>query len=75
MPALVWHGTGDVRCDTVPAPAIIDPTDAIVRITSTCICESDLHLYDGYMPTLEEGDILGPEPMGSSRRSARPSPC
>jgi len=64
MRALVWHGSGDVRCDTVPDPAIIEPTDAIVRINATCICGSDLHLYDGYMPTMEEGDILGHEPMG-----------
>jgi len=64
MRALVWHGTGDVRVETVPDPSIVDPTDAIVRITSTCICGSDLHLYDGYMPTMEEGDVLGHEPMG-----------
>lgn len=64
MSALVWHKTGDVRMDTVPDPSIVDPTDAIVRITATCICGSDLHLYDGYMPTMEEGDILGHEPMG-----------
>jgi len=64
MRALVWHGTGDVRVETVPDPSIIDPTDAIVRITSTCICGSDLHLYNGYMPTMEEGDVLGHEPMG-----------
>src|SRR5215216_3091878 len=64
MRALVWHGSGDVRCDTVPDPSIVDPTDAVVRITSTCICGSDLHLYDGYMPTMEEGDVLGHEPMG-----------
>jgi threonine dehydrogenase-like Zn-dependent dehydrogenase len=64
MKALCWHGTGDVRCDTVPDPEIKDPRDAIVRITSTAICGSDLHLYDGYMPTMENGDILGHEPMG-----------
>src|SRR3954454_2097593 len=64
MRALVWHSTGDVRHETVPDPQIVDPTDAIVRITATCICGSDLHLYDGYMPTMEEGDILGHEPMG-----------
>jgi threonine dehydrogenase-like Zn-dependent dehydrogenase len=64
MKALVWHGTGNVSVDTVPDPTIIDPTDAIVRITATCICGSDLHLYDGYMPTMEAGDILGHEPMG-----------
>jgi threonine dehydrogenase-like Zn-dependent dehydrogenase len=64
MKALVWHGTGDVRYETVADPTIIDPTDAIVRITSTCICGSDLHLYDGYMPTMKAGDVLGHEPMG-----------
>ena len=64
MRAIVWHGSGDVRVDTVPDPSIVDPTDAIVRITSTCICGSDLHLYDGYMPTMEAGDVIGHEPMG-----------
>src|SRR5215216_2433558 len=64
MRALVWHGKGDVRCDTVPDPIIEDPRDIIVKITSTAICGSDLHLYDGYMPTMEKGDILGHEPMG-----------
>jgi threonine dehydrogenase-like Zn-dependent dehydrogenase len=64
MRALCWHGKSDVRVDTVPDPIIVDPTDAIVKITSTAICGSDLHLYDGYMPTMEPGDILGHEPMG-----------
>ncbi|HEV2530077.1 MAG TPA: zinc-dependent alcohol dehydrogenase [Thermomicrobiales bacterium] len=64
MRAITWHGTGDVRVETVPDPTIIEPTDAIIRITATCICGSDLHLYDGYMPTMEAGDILGHEPMG-----------
>jgi threonine dehydrogenase-like Zn-dependent dehydrogenase len=64
MRAICWHGKGDVRVDTVPDPKIEDPRDAIVRITSTCICGSDLHLYDGYMPTMEAGDVLGHEPMG-----------
>jgi threonine dehydrogenase-like Zn-dependent dehydrogenase len=64
MRALCWYGTGDVRVETVPDPSILDPRDAIVRITSTAICGSDLHLYDGYMPTMEKGDILGHEPMG-----------
>jgi threonine dehydrogenase-like Zn-dependent dehydrogenase len=64
MRALVWHGKGDVRCDNVPDPTIEDPRDVILKITSTAICGSDLHLYDGYMPTMEEGDILGHEPMG-----------
>lgn len=64
MKALVWHGKEDVRIDRVPDPAIVEPTDAIVQITATAICGSDLHLYDGYMPTMESGDILGHEPMG-----------
>jgi threonine dehydrogenase-like Zn-dependent dehydrogenase len=64
MKALTWHGRSDVRCETVPDPTIIDPTDAIVRITSTAICGSDLHLYDGFNPFMEAGDILGHEPMG-----------
>src|SRR3954451_16029032 len=64
MRAICWHGKEDVRVDTVPDPTIEDPRDAIVRITSTCICGSDLHLYDGYMPTMEAGDVLGHEPMG-----------
>lgn len=64
MKALSWHGRSDVRCETVPDPTIVDPTDAIVRITSTAICGSDLHLYDGFNPFMEPGDILGHEPMG-----------
>lgn len=64
MKALTWHGTGDVRIENVPDPQIQDPRDAIVRITSTAICGSDLHLYDGLMPTMERGDVLGHEPMG-----------
>lgn len=64
MRALVWHGKSDVRCDTVPDPTIENDGDMIVKITTTAICGSDLHLYDGYMPAMEEGDILGHEPMG-----------
>ena len=64
MRALQFHGRGDIRCETVPDPSIIDPTDAIIRITSTAICGSDLHLYDGFNPFMEKGDILGHEPMG-----------
>lgn len=64
MKALCWHGTGDVRIDTVPDPKIVDPGDVLVRITSTAICGSDLHLFDGFMPTMEKGDVLGHEPMG-----------
>jgi threonine dehydrogenase-like Zn-dependent dehydrogenase len=64
MRAVTWHGKRDVRVDTVPDPTIQDPTDIIVRITSTGICGSDLHLYEVMGPFLEEGDILGHEPMG-----------
>ena len=64
MKALVWHGKHDVRVDTVPEPQITFDRDIIVKITSTAICGSDLHLYDGLMPTMEAGDILGHEPMG-----------
>ena len=64
MRALCWHGKYDVSVDKVPDPVIKDPRDAIVKITSTAICGSDLHLFDGYMKTMEDGDILGHEPMG-----------
>ena len=64
MRALCWHGTGDVRVDTVADPKIVNPRDAIVKITCTAICGSDLHLFDGFMPTMEKGDVLGHEPMG-----------
>jgi threonine dehydrogenase-like Zn-dependent dehydrogenase len=62
--ALCWYGKEDVRVDTVPDPKILNPRDAIVKVTRTAICGSDLHLYDAYMPTLEAGDILGHEFMG-----------
>jgi len=64
MRAVVWHGTEDVRVDSVPDPRIETPTDAIVRITSSAICGSDLHLYKVLSMYMEEGDILGHEPMG-----------
>jgi threonine dehydrogenase-like Zn-dependent dehydrogenase len=64
MKALTWHGKGDVRCETVPDPKIEDPRDVIIKVTSTCICGSDLHLYDFYLPAMKPGDILGHEPMG-----------
>src|SRR3954449_3695580 len=64
MRAVTWHGKRDIRVDTVPDPAIEQPTDAIVRITSSGICGSDLHLYAGMGAFMEEGDILGHEPMG-----------
>ena len=64
MKALCWHGANDVRIDNVPDPTIINPRDAIVKITSTAICGSDLHLYDGFIPTMQSGDIMGHEFMG-----------
>lgn len=64
MKALCWHGKGDVRVDSVPDPRIEDPGDAIIRVTATAICGSDLHLYDGYVPAMKSGDVMGHEPMG-----------
>jgi threonine dehydrogenase-like Zn-dependent dehydrogenase len=64
MRAVCWCGTRRVRVETVPDPQILNPRDAIVRITATAICGSDLHLYDGYIPTMQRGDILGHEFMG-----------
>jgi threonine dehydrogenase-like Zn-dependent dehydrogenase len=64
MRATCWYGKNDVRVEEVPDPRIINPRDAIVKITATAICGSDLHLYDGYIPTMEPGDILGHEFMG-----------
>jgi len=64
MKAITWHGKHDVRCDTVDDPEILNPRDAIIRITSTAICGSDLHLYDGYIPAMKPGDVLGHEFMG-----------
>lgn len=64
MRALTWHGRRDVRVETVPDPQIKDPTDIVVRVTSTGICGSDLHLYEVMGPFLDKGDILGHEAMG-----------
>ena len=64
MRALTWHGKRDVRVDEVPDPRIEQPTDAVVKVTSTAICGSDLHLYEVLGPFLKPGDILGHEPMG-----------
>src|SRR5947209_14221409 len=64
MKAVCWNGKSDIRVETVPDPKILNPRDAIVRITSTAICGSDLHLYNGVIPTLRAGDILGHEFMG-----------
>ncbi len=64
MKAVVYHGPRDVRVDSVPDPEMLSPTDAIVRVTSTAICGSDLHLINGYVPTVKKGDILGHEFVG-----------
>jgi threonine dehydrogenase-like Zn-dependent dehydrogenase len=64
MKALTWQGKRDVRVENVPDPEILNPRDAIIRVTATAICGSDLHLYHGYIPTMESGDVLGHEFMG-----------
>ncbi len=64
MKATCWMGKTDMRVEETPDPKIMNPRDAIVKITSTAICGSDLHIYDGYIPTMEKGDILGHEFMG-----------
>ena len=64
MKAVCWYGANDVRVETVPDPQILNPRDAIIKITSTAICGSDLHIYDGYIPTMQQGDIIGHEFMG-----------
>jgi len=64
MKALCWHGKNDVRIDNVDDPRIEDAGDVIIKVTATAICGSDLHLLDGYVPTMEEGDVLGHEFMG-----------
>ncbi len=64
MKALVWHDPKDVRCDEIPDPRIEHPRDAIVKVTSCAICGSDLHLYDGFMPGMKNGDVIGHEFMG-----------
>ncbi|MDY0885658.1 zinc-dependent alcohol dehydrogenase [Dongia soli] len=64
MKALTWHGKGDIRCESVPDPAIREGRDAIIKVTACAICGSDLHLYDGVMPAMHSGDIVGHETMG-----------
>uniref|UniRef100_B8HU46 Alcohol dehydrogenase GroES domain protein n=1 Tax=Cyanothece sp. (strain PCC 7425 / ATCC 29141) TaxID=395961 RepID=B8HU46_CYAP4 len=64
MKAVCWHGANDVRVETVPDPKILNPRDAILKVTSATICGSDLHIYDGYIPTVQPGDIIGHEFMG-----------
>ena len=64
MKANCWNGTEDLRVEEVPDPKILNPRDAIVKVSLTAICGSDLHIYDGYIPTMKSGDVLGHEFMG-----------
>ena len=64
MRAVCWEGKEKIRVETVPDPVILNPRDAIVKVTTTAICGSDLHIYDGYIPTMQKGDVLGHEFMG-----------
>ncbi|TCN32056.1 zinc-dependent alcohol dehydrogenase [Sinorhizobium americanum] len=64
MKALTWHGKGDIRCESVPDPAIEDEGDAIIKVTACAICGSDLHIYNGLIPAMEHGDVVGHETMG-----------
>ncbi|WFU57665.1 glutathione-dependent formaldehyde dehydrogenase [Bradyrhizobium pachyrhizi] len=64
MKALTWHGKGDIRCETVADPRIEHGRDAIIKVSACAICGSDLHLFDGIMPSMEKGDVLGHETMG-----------
>lgn len=64
MKALTWHGKCDIRCEEVPDPKIEDGRDAIIKVTACAICGSDLHIYDGVIPSMEHGDIVGHETMG-----------
>ena len=64
MKALCWHGKNDIRCDTVPDPRIENPGDVVIKVTACAICGSDLHIFDGVMPGMESGDVLGHETMG-----------
>ncbi|MEO6889814.1 MAG: zinc-dependent alcohol dehydrogenase [Ktedonobacteraceae bacterium] len=74
MKATCWYGAHDVRVESVPDPQIVNPRDAIIKVTSTAICGSDLHLYDGYIPSMEKGDILGHEFMGEVVETGREVP-
>jgi threonine dehydrogenase-like Zn-dependent dehydrogenase len=64
MKALTWHGKNDIRCESVPDPKIEHERDPIIKVTACAICGSDLHLFDGVMPSMEKGDVLGHETMG-----------
>ena len=76
MKALTWHGKSDIRCETVRDPKIEHPRDAIIKVTACAICGSDLHIYDGVIPTMKSGDVLGHETrvLRGNRPSARAAP-
>ena len=71
MKALCWYGKKHVEVQDVPDPKILNPRDAIVKITSTAICGSDLHIYNGFIPSMMKGDILGHEFMGEVVETGR----
>lgn len=71
MKALTWHGKNDIRCDTVDDPTIQDGRDCIIKVTACAICGSDLHIFDGVIPSMEKGDVIGHETMGEALRSGR----
>lgn len=64
MRAVCWYGAEDVRVTDVPQPHVLQPTDAVIKVTSAAICGSDLQMYDGYIPTMKADDVLGHEAMG-----------
>jgi threonine dehydrogenase-like Zn-dependent dehydrogenase len=70
MRALVWHGTGDIRCDTVPDPRIENDRDPIIKVTGCAICGSDLHFFDHFIPTMKSGDIRAMRRWVRSSKSA-----
>lgn len=72
MRALCWHGKEDIRCDRVPDPGIEHPRDAIVKVTSTAICGSDLHLYEAFIPGMKSGDIAAGPRSRVVQHRARP---
>ncbi len=72
MKAPTWHGKGDMRCETVPDPTIQDGRDAIIKVTACAICGSDLHLFDGVMPSMEKGDIIDRVKMAAFLGTDRP---
>jgi len=73
MKAVCWEGKGRVAVENVPDPHVVNPRDAVIRVTSAAICGSDLHLYDGYVPTMKRGDVLGHEFMGEVVEAGRES--